>query len=552
MPIYRNSYFSTIFVFPFKYHRAIRRGKTVLSPDAVAELLDSKVESKGWHRAFFAIEELGPFAGEEAKKQFDERRFRHYAEWHYFHPWVRETIFDRKESDEHPMRYLTRNDYQNLKIDFGVESKDVGGNAETRNSMTVRIRSIDLHLYANQIGLLTITTDKDEGPDNDFEAFLRFNDAARRVYPPFLAVAEGSDENTSDPKAGNVLPGSITLSGTGVDDIPELFGNLKMPQKEPYLSNLIRKLLNPLELEGWNDPGDDPPDKNAVYYEPFTDDRMFMVSYCINPELSEVLKTRCCGQYDYETSSLWYSYMFADSSSSGLANNSMKQELIRNSSYARFIDKGTLFGMTRYSFVALSNGVFKPLQDHMKSMYYQMALIVLFQRAMLWKFSQDVKEATRELEFDKQIKKAVRLNSNFVEFTNRYWHSEVTPQEQGIEIYNQWTKLLEHDRLYDDVHAEIEGLATIVRIQLEENRRVRELRLAAVVRTLTIGLLILSVWLVIFGEGWDKLPWPILSPPFWKFIWWLKVVLLIAFAGSVIWWPFSNMRGDYADKRKKD
>lgn len=87
--------------------------------------------------------------------------------------------------------------------------------------------------------------------------------------------------------------------------------------------------------------------------------------------------------YTFEEHPWWYSYIFADTSP--MFTDKFKQcELVRDSSYTRWISYGTLFGMSRYSFVMISYG-FSDLKNygttylvrHLQSMYFKMAELTI-------------------------------------------------------------------------------------------------------------------------------------------------------------------------------
>ncbi|MBU0566644.1 hypothetical protein KJ693_06980 [bacterium] len=175
--------FLTIFIFPFKYER---RGDKELKPDEIARILQGKNKGPkdGW-----------------AKQHFSPHNEDHYNEFHYFHPFVHNTIFNKKgnkkkgKKGNEGMEYLTREDFKELEV-YRDETK------REEPSITTTVKSIDMHLFDNQIGLLTITTEKKE--ETDFPSFLRYNDIARRVYPPFLGKDNPGD-NTYAPKYGSKL-----------------------------------------------------------------------------------------------------------------------------------------------------------------------------------------------------------------------------------------------------------------------------------------------------------------------------------------------------------
>jgi len=184
---------------------------------------------------------------------------------------------------------------------------------------------------------------------------------------------------------------------------------------------------------------------------------MFIVSYYSDKKLSDELSRKRGCEYIYERSNDWYRFVFVDGNFTNVQNDDLKRELIRKHTYARWAGGGSLYGMSRYSLVLLcdesddSDDSEKMLKQHINSIYYQMAMIVLFQRAMLLKFAEDLDELIKEFKVGRLSeplqRKAEKLHGDFIKFINKYWFIEVTPQEQGIEMYNQWLGLVGLDKL---------------------------------------------------------------------------------------------------------
>lgn len=451
-----NNDFFTIFIFPFKYERADKKD---LEPDKIAHILSNgnNDSEKGWAIAHYALDSI-----------------KNYNEFSYFHPYVQRAIFNKEGNVG--MEFLKRTDFHTLKLEY-YDSNNI------QQTMKTRVNEIDIHLFDNQIGLLTITTEKQRGDSKtDFQTFLRYNDIARRVYPPYLG-----ENNTCSPKLeSKILPVKISLckDSDPKDFIHEDFKPIDLEEAKykdkykdiVYLSNIIKELLAPFDLKHTYNMS---MDNGKIYYTPFIDDRMFIVSYYSDNAKSKELQDRCCAGYVYETSDDWYRFIFVDGNYANIENDAMKYDLIRRHTYARWAKSGSLFGMSRYSFVLLcATDAPSYLKQHMKSMYYQIALIVLFQRAMLLKFAEDIDGLTGEFETGRCSKKlkddSDRLHGEFIKFVNKYWFIEVTPQEQGIEIYDQWMGLLNLEKLYDELQREISELAGYVedKIEAETNSRV--------------------------------------------------------------------------------
>jgi len=506
-----DKHFFTIFVFPFMYYRLSDGKKLSVSPSDLAKQLCPQRKGGDWE-----------------EKTFDVSNALEYNEWHYFYPYVRSMLFntarenqvsdrdtrgrevdksERKKSDD-GIRYLWRKDYNkenNAELLAQFYASD-----DTVHSVKTIVNSIDLHLFDNQIGLLSITTEKkteEELPQSTFEDFLRYNETVRRVYPPFLdRYSPPNVGNTSVVKSvSKMLPHCIALLSPKKSPVEERFPDLRLPDHKMYLSRIIRELLSSMRFN-------DGTFKDADFsYDPFTDDRMFIVSYYRDQELAASLSARCCGEYSYEKSDKWYSMIFVEGNHKGLTikNESTKRELIRRHTYNRWVESGSFYGMSRYSLVFLGKNdwvVQNILYDHMKSMYYQMALIVLFQRAILVKFSEEIKELTKYFRGGERLdpelrKKADLLHGDFIKFTNEYWYTEVTPQEQGIEMYRQWMDLLGHDYLYAKVKGEISELAAHVRTMIEHESNQNIELITKMGLPLSVVIAVMTVWLAVYGEG---------------------------------------------------
>ena len=84
---------------------------------------------------------------------------------------------------------------------------DKGKNKKT-NSITTKVNEINVHLFENQIGLLTITT---ENKNITYEDFLKYNDLVRRVYPPHLGNINACGFKEDAEKKGEIKIGNLSI-----------------------------------------------------------------------------------------------------------------------------------------------------------------------------------------------------------------------------------------------------------------------------------------------------------------------------------------------------
>lgn len=144
---------------------------------------------------------------------------------------------------------------------------------------------------------------------------------------------------------------------------------------------------------------------------------------------------------------------------------------IEESTYRRWQNYGTLFGVTKDSFVCLSAdkedlGTL-PLDMHMQSMYYQMSILSLVQRASILRFSWEISQITNKIfRENKNPKKAIReLYENYIRFINQIYFREITSQIQGIELYSQFQKMMNIEKEAKDLDVEMQEVFNYLSVQ---------------------------------------------------------------------------------------
>jgi len=203
-----------------------------------------------------------------------------------------------------------------------------------------------------------------------------------------------------------------------------------------------------------------------------------------------LMMNKTANGYSYLTNKFWYQYIFIDGYGPTCSNDLMKEDLIVNHTYSRWVEANTLYGVSRYSFVCLTEPILnlqKPFPnarfiiDHMQTIYFKMVSLTLFQRAMVLKYaeeasivSKDLRKKNETAEFDQQVPDLIGkieiLLKNYTEFINRVFHREVTAQEQGIELYDMLQKHLRIEYQAKELEKEIDELHR--NIDLIRNREI--------------------------------------------------------------------------------
>ena len=183
----------------------------------------------------------------------------------------------------------------------------------------------------------------------------------------------------------------------------------------------------------------------------------------------------------------------------------MFKELVTNATYSRWnnvvgdIEYQTFFGISRYSFTCLTGTDYIGLLRHVKTIYYRMASLVLAQRVLSLYYSREISEISKELDEDKlsnkQLRKRVNiLNRDYLRFVNNIYFREVTPQDQGIELYDLMQKQMNIKRDEEGLSTEVEQLYHYVTMTNDEQRNADTEKLAIIATLFLVPTLLTGIW----------------------------------------------------------
>jgi len=387
--------------------------ESFLAKDEIKKLIDEFTEMKNDELYSYHTFML-PFKFEKKDKEailkswtFEPYKER-YNEIAYFHSFFQESMFtDVKNKTS---GFYTKKGYKNSEYII-CKSEEY----------KLNLKSVNLRIFNTDVGILSFHLENKTHPN--IEAILEINDFGRRVYPEYI------DE---EKELCGLVPNYVKIG-----DVEEKF-EFDENQVKPKLSKIIQALL--------------PIDKII----PAVDDRMFVISFYKNKEIAQELKN------DYTCHDKWYEYMFIDGDGITVQNKEMQKELTQKASYSRWQNYGTMYGITKYSFVCLADSNF-PLK-HMQTMYFQMFSLLLMARASLLKFSYEVSTIADGM--DKDISQDVSsIYKRYIQFVNNFYFREITPKDQGLELYEKAIEILKIERDVKDLDAEIEELHKYVELE---------------------------------------------------------------------------------------
>lgn len=434
----------------------------VLSEKQINDLLEefkkfnNKEELYSYHTFMF------PFIFEKDFKPKNDWKYleykineqKEYNEYVYFYKHIQDAIFNIQKTDG--KRWISKYyEYKEQKGSYSINC--------IKGTFELELDGLSLRIFNTKVGILSFNLKNRKY--SDIDSILAINDFGRRIYPQFLG-----EKYTLDTKQA-ILSECITLNvgNQSISDNFRRFDDIKTFQDSDRL-NLIPSFIEELIKDNFEK------DKYERIIRPIIDDRMFVISLYMNDALITKLQNykECANLYEYETNDFWYKYTFIDGDSKTCQSKHMTKKLITESTYDRWIEWGTLFGISRYSFVSITGSWFgkNRLLPHIQTMYFQMFTLLLAYRATIIKFSDEIQNVTNETtqNLEKLSKETEEIYEKYLSFLNKLYFKEVTAQDQGIELYNQAMKIMDIEKYMSDLDHEITQLHTYVDMRKEKER----------------------------------------------------------------------------------
>lgn len=386
--------------------------------------------------------ELTPFQIKESAEKFNE--------YTYFYAFARKALYYL--DDNSLSRYY---ELEESNGEYHIEFLEKEGKVVK----LLQLDSICVHVFETGIGIVSFNLTNTKYADK--ESVLAINEFGRRMYPQFMDADNrmkaknnflanriyGTLGTFSFEEDFSAYENSIDVNATFLppDYIKKVFGY----KGEEKIGDIGKKFVFRRADE----------QKDTIRIRQITDDRMFFLCWYGNNEEAERLKiteTEIVYADDF-----WYTYIFGDKTSLSINNKTMQEEQLKKSTYSRWGGYGTLYGVSRDSFVCLSsNPPFPALDVHMQTMYYQMAVLCLVQRASILRFGWEISQITNQIFREKKKpEKAIKaLYENYIRFINQIYFREVTSQVQGIELYTKFQEAMNIEKEAKDLDGEMQEL----------------------------------------------------------------------------------------------
>jgi len=404
-----------------------------------------------------------------------------YNEKNFFYKFVHNALYDDDPKKKFPtIKHYERKEAYKTNLIY-----EIGVIANSKSVYKLHLKSIGLDMFSTGTGVLIFYLENHDYPE--FDNVRRINQFGRRIFPPFL-------DKTSHVEATKFveLADYIAITGLMGESYRYHEDFTQFKTTEPWgKARFIKSLIDDFSP--------------AIEIEPVVDDRMFTMCWYFNNKLSNEIKDSSKFQ-DFAVGDQWHQFLYVDGGDSSTCQNDiMREDLLAKNTYSRWQKWGTLYGMTKYSFMAISNDSFFPrniLLTHFRTMYVRLVEMVLIQRASILKFSAEV---TRLSSLDeKDSRKPADQISDFykayIRFVNQIFFREITAQEQGIDLYDLLTDNMRIKDQVKDLDNEIGELHNYASL-LDEKSQSRNLSLLTILGSL---FLIPSFIVGFFGMNFFK------------------------------------------------
>jgi hypothetical protein len=396
----------------------------------------------------------------------DQYRLELYNEKNFFYEFVHNALYDDGSGQNSVLRHYERKEtVEGLDVFYEISVK-----SGKEQVYRLPVKSITLDIYATGTGLLTFYLTNSQY--SDFGDIKRINQFGRRVYPPFIELLQGIDGTKKFELADYIaIQGLLGEEARYTEDF-NTYGHKDTWKAGRFVQSLIQDL----------DPG--------LEIHPVVDDRMFTMCWYLNKDLaSKIAETK--SYHVFVQSNEWHEFLYVDGGGSSCQNLQMQKKLLESHTYPRWQKYGTLYGITRHSFMAISGEgewTERVLLGYFRTHYVRMAGLTLVQRASVLKFSEEVTHLSRLPEKDTQslADNISTFYQAYIRFVNQIYFREITAQDQGIELYNMLHESLGLKEQVKDLDNEISELHNYATL-LDEKAQSRNLGLLTILGSLFLA-----------------------------------------------------------------
>lgn len=415
-----------------------------------------------------------------------------YANYNYFNKQARDLIF-YKENKSKVVSYKFEHIDSSENSEYIIDINDVN----ERKTYELNLDKIILKEYEiidkKSYLMMIYVTNNNYGDISDIK---NINQYGRRLFSPWIPLDLGNGANAECPDDLQIHIGDEVICSNDSNDENNGKADLNYKDEEIFKYNFDDKnkyksyseRLNFIRQKEVNDKNDKSIIDNRresylirnilnykkeskdekIEIELINPDRMYVGFYLKNNSLIERIKKYSTRRqeyaylYDDDLSDQLYALAYIDREDATCQSRVMRKKLLQETIYDRWIDWGTIHTVTHNGFgcIATDGAPYESVIMPFLTEYMEMMALVLLQRNLLLEFHIEAKELSPEFNSEK----LENLQKKYVKFKTQVLLFEVTPQEQGYEIYRLMQKQLyidEEKEKLDDIMNSLYEVANV-------------------------------------------------------------------------------------------
>jgi hypothetical protein len=473
-----------ILFLPFAIEAAGGVTRRITSGEGLADALRRRLLAPGspWRRQDDLLMHAPPLPEDEVARAGP------YEEFVYFYPYVQRFLYGAPkdghgrgaagagvagsaggEEGPRPLAVYQRHDIRR------AHAAAVAIDAKVTRDFVMRVERTNLNVFDTGHAILAVELALDpsrpepgQGPQPlSLREAIALVHNMRQVFPPYRARIEGTEMGALPPSFPRVQwigqQGGAAKPRTTEDHAAHVAATLTPPLDQAW-----REILSPLSVEGYA-----PADAEVVLSQCGDDRAPLMVLLAVDePEAI--------------AASDWYRLAIGDppddpgvrpvASSAARAFESRFcydafWQPNRPTFRTRQVCSGSIYAMVGEDTEFFRN----TLQVHFRRHYHQLALISHYHRAALVSLSERMADAVQPgarggSGVEQFSREAHEIQRDVLRFTNRYWFVEVTPQQQGRDLFAMWRRHLGTVELYEQLSQELQS--TTAFLHAEEDGRI--------------------------------------------------------------------------------
>jgi hypothetical protein len=487
----RVGHYTEVLSFPIHFTQASAFSVEALSLRIVSDAISGCVNGAGvpyWQEVKAGELRSVDLAGSALSTNW--ARAQHATALAYFHPAVRRFLFGSRTVAKSVKG--VSNDYLGWyrRDEFNELDVYLSDNPTEETPARFQIVRHDLILFQPDVGVMQIELCAKLDDAWTLSRLQNVRDRLRRIYAPYLFTRDGSTVTTFPGRLPTKLvlrrkDGVCEITEVAVDGLPSTgfvgeaysgagTSGAEVPENVERLSvsHFWTKLLAPLDkLPGiWAlPPGDDRlPSMAFIALNNF---------HAVSPG-DWVRLTYADGSGNDE---LPYAREFVEANHARCVYDRFFYKSKESSDCpSRILNCGYAFTMVGCSgdtgfFMEPHSGSFATFRQ----IYVRMGLVAHFQKTALLGATARLSSLARRLsetgdldDYAKDGKQIKAFYEHFIEFTQVYWFDEVSPQEQGVQLFEMWQRALRSKELYAEVRQEVKDLVDYVNLKENEKQSI--------------------------------------------------------------------------------